>query len=99
MLTKPIIQAVEYQKLLFSNTYSLLSVFSDQNRTMVDKLFENETIFPKPTRQVYSFWSELMKQNSTIGKDFVEDSLDKFKNLFEEKVASPSKPKSAKASE
>lgn len=98
---KAFIQAVDYQKTLFDNSYALFTSMQEQGRQWVDNALEANSLVPENGKQAYTEWADYVKQNGEICKSYVETSLDRVKDMFAEKKAkaAPAKAKAAKKSE
>lgn len=89
---KTIIQAVDYQKTLFENSYAIMTSLQNQGQQMMTMAFEYNSLLPDSGKQMYFHWSDFMRQNSETCQEYVESSFDRVKEFFaEEALASASK--------
>ncbi len=97
---KALIQAVDYQKSLFENSFTFLDAAQQQGQRLVDQVFENNTLLPENTRESYTQWVDYVKQSTETYKEYVATNFDKVREyLSEPVVATTVKAKSTKKSE
>lgn len=103
---KPIAQALEYQRILFENSCTIIASLQDQGQQWMDWVHEEDnSLLPDSSKQLFAYWADLIKQSSKNCQEYAENSFDRIKDIFaeEEKVVKPAptpvKSKAAKKSE
>jgi hypothetical protein len=90
-------QAVDYQKTLVDNSFSLFASLQEQGQKWVDQALESNSLVPESGREIYTQWVDYVKQNNEICKSYVESSLDRVRDMFAEEKAKPAPPKAKPA--
>jgi hypothetical protein len=98
MITKTLTQAIDYQKTMVDNTYSIMTTLQDQGIQMMDTAFENNTFLPEGTKKVCDYWNDFIKQNQQDCKTYIDTSFDRVKVFFDATTPEKPEPKKAPAS-
>ncbi|MCG8339527.1 MAG: hypothetical protein MJE63_33885 [Proteobacteria bacterium] len=98
---KTLVQAVDYQKSLFENSFTFLDAAQEQGQRLVDQVFENNTYLPENARETYAQWVDFVKQGTETYKEYVTNNFDKVREYLSEPVVATTttKAKSTKKSE
>lgn len=92
-------RAIDYQKTLFDNSFTMLAAFQDQGSQLVNQTVEKAGFIPDGSKQMYSYWNDFLKQNQDSCKAYVDKSFDRFKALFAPAKEAPAKPAAKKKAE
>lgn len=90
---KILIQAIDYQKTLFDNSYSAAAALQEQGNRLMDTALKNTAALPDGSKKVCSYWMDFVKQNQENYKAYVDTGFDKARAFFE--TASPAPAKKA----
>ena len=79
--TTMLTQAVDHQKNLFNNAFTIMTSLQDQGQMVMDLAFE-KTPVPDTGKKFGSYWVGLTKQGQVNYKKYVDSTFDKVKELF-----------------
>lgn len=83
-------QAIDYQKTMFENSYSIMNTLQDQSVQMMDQAFDKASFLPDGSQKICSYWTDFLKQNQKNYKAYVDTSFDRVKEYFD--IATPVAP-------
>lgn len=86
-------QAIDFQKMTFSNWYNAVAMVQEQTTSVMDAMLEQNTWMPADGRKVVQSWLDACQSEQERFKTYLETS---FTNL-EKMVTKPKKSTPAKA--
>lgn len=98
--TKMVSRAVDYQKTMFDNSFSMMATIQEQGDKMMNLAMERSIFFPDSGKKMYANWTDFSKNNRENCKDYVDNCLERVREFFSTSgSASPPAAKAAKKTE
>ncbi|MBF0201699.1 MAG: hypothetical protein HQK66_10385 [Desulfamplus sp.] len=80
---KMFLKAMDYQKGMFDNAFTIMSNFQDQGEKLFSMAVEKSPMVPSDTLKTVSYWSDFVKKNRSNCKVYLDSNFDKFKDMFQ----------------
>ncbi|ACN17261.1 hypothetical protein HRM2_42050 [Desulforapulum autotrophicum HRM2] len=92
---KAFTQVVDFQQVVFENTFGLIKTFQDQSQVLMNLSMENNPWIHESGKKVCDFWAKTCEKSMDDYKAFMDTSLNQTRKMFE--TSAPSKPSKSSA--
>jgi len=73
---------VDFQQVLFDNTFSLMKTFQNHGETVMNFSIGQNSWLPEDGKKMCSYWVDTCNKGVTNYKDFMDTSLTKAREMF-----------------
>ena len=81
--SKMAVQAVDYQKTMYDNSFSMISTLQEHGDKMMEVVFDKTGFFPDPGREMYFSWAGFAKNSRENLKDYMDSTFDRVRSFLE----------------
>lgn len=79
---KTFTQMVDFQKVVFDNTFNLMKTFQSQGEAWMNLSIDQNPWLPEDGKKMCSYWNETCQKGMTNYKDLMDTSFSKAREMF-----------------
>ena len=79
---KTFTQMVDFQEVMFNNTFNLMKTFQSQGEALMNMSLEQNPWLPEDGKKVCSYWNETCQKGMANYKEFMDTGFTKAREIF-----------------